>query len=175
MVGSSGMLPSSIISGGSSGGSGSGGSGLSGGSGATGPAGPTGPTGATGPAGPSAAFSAYADGPLSVANGSTYQTVKSLSIPSGGNYVIVAKLRLINLDATSGTTGVCKLSAGGDFDISASRLTNRDDQAISFNVVHQFSGAGTVTMACHAGLSDVEVSELKITAIQVGSLTNNGV
>jgi hypothetical protein len=102
-------------------------------------------------------------------------TVKSLSIPSGGNYVVVAKLRMLDNDPTNGTLASCRISAGGDTDTSATHLTPRDVQTLAFNVVHQFPGAGSVTMACFAGGPYAEVADLKITAIQTGALTNNGV
>jgi hypothetical protein len=165
LVGTSGKLPASIVpSGGSSGG----------GAGPAGPAGPTGATGATGPAGPSAAYSAFANGPITLASGSSYVQVKALSIPAAGNYLVFTKVYLVDGNSTNGAQVECQLSAQGDSDLAGSSMTPRSQATISLNVVHQFAGAGNAVLSCNGGPYG-EATWIKITAVQVGSLSNNGV
>jgi hypothetical protein len=152
--------------------------------GVSGPQGPAGPQGAAGPAGaigPSDAFAVHRFGPVALPVDLTGNTIASLPIPRAGSYVIFAKAELANdLGATTSTT--CRLiatdpgSAGslGDSNTDAGRWTidagNRG--GISLNVVHQYTGAGTADLRCEPTNGASTASEIRITAIRLGSVTD---
>jgi hypothetical protein len=174
LVGASGKLPASIIPAGSTS--------SPGGGGTAGPAGPTGPTGATGATGPAGAVSAVSGFhntaiaiPTTYANGGQ----ASLSIPSAGSWVIFAKGYVVDT-ASTWSDVACNLSAGADLDTSETSLTgtnkpNVEVASLALNIVHNFTGAGTAIVSCAATSTGDELHWLKITAIQVSSLANNGI
>lgn len=155
--------------------------------GVTGPAGANGAIGAIGPAGPegkqgpSNAFSAFHDAAITLAGVSGQQTISSLTnIPAGAAWV------LATFDAFNGTASTvdmnCQISAGGDSDTKRFILqpnggTNVDNVAVALQVVHVFaSGGNSATLSCNDfGLSAIEVQDIKITAVQVGSVSNVGI
>ena len=144
--------------------------GATGRSGPTGSVGPSGPAGPKGDPGPSEAFSGLHDDAVTI---SSLATVATLSIPTAGNYVIVGKAQVIDLQNMSVTVD-CQLTAGADFDYSRAVLTGQGDEApVVFTVVHTFAHPGPVQLQCDpASGAQVNVYEIKITAIHVDSLTN---
>lgn len=139
-----------------------------------GPAGPAGPQGAAGPAGaagPSDAYAKFLNGPIAVPLALT--TLVNLSIPQGGKYVIYAKLAITQ----TGGWGIvgCQLVAGADTDASAGTVwAPGTSDVIANNVVHEFAGAGSVDYRCTSTVGGINASNIKITAIKVGNLTNSG-
>ena len=139
--------------------------------------GPTGPAGAPGPAGPSDAYAGFKNGP--VAAPSSLSTIATLNIPQGGNYVIFAKLWMFDNVNTSVLTD-CTLVAGSDLDESRTMLEGNSGvvvagAVIALNVVHNFAAAGAVALNCNGFGVNISINNIKITAIRVGNLTNNGI
>jgi hypothetical protein len=151
-----------------------------------GPPGPRGPQGTQGipgsqgvpgPQGPSAAFSGFHDAPVTVASASL-TSIGSLVVPAG-NYVIFAKMWATNNSTTGAVLLDCELIAGADFDETRARLgqpgvssASANAQALAFNVVHTFAAAAEIDLQCNTSGASVSFADLKITAIQVGSLSN---
>jgi hypothetical protein len=124
------------------------------------------------------AFSGYHDNPIALPP--AMGKIATLKIPLAGNYVINAKLAVRNL-ATSpyaSVQGRCVLSTSWDtdelvFDAGHSNtLTN--DETLALQVVHTFAAPGSVTLSCedNGALGFMEATDIKITAVQVGNLTN---
>ena len=87
------------------------------------------------------AYARFLNGPVPVAGAVTEAT--SLSIPTPGNYVIVAKAV-----ADGFGTVTCRVIAGGDTDESAANVNAASPMPISLLVVHNFTAAGTVSFQC---------------------------
>ena len=102
-------------------------------------------------------------------------------MPTGptARYVINAKLTIENT-STIATTTVCDLKAGSDVDTILSRVgaddTNNDiptRDAMAGQLVHTTAGPASVTLECRVGnLTTGTASDVRITAIRVGSVTN---
>jgi hypothetical protein len=178
VVGADGKLPASILPAASSSGSGGTGSqGAAGAAGPAGPAGPTGPTGPAGPAGPSNAYSVFNNGPIKV--GFSGNTPVTVSIPSAGSYVVIAK-GYVSTTTNNTETINCTLTAGGDNDTTQTMVDGTiSKSAVALEVVHNYAAAGSATMLCN-DTNTINQGQLlylnwaKVTAIKVGSLTNNG-
>ncbi len=117
---------------------------------------------------PSNAFARFANGPLPVPD--SIAEITNLSIPQAGNYVITAKAVLSGAGIVT-----CRLEAGADTDESATNTGDSSPATISHLVVHNFTAAGTVSFRCgRSGVLSTSVSFVKIAAIGVQTLTNNG-
>jgi hypothetical protein len=141
--------------------------------GAPGPAGAQGPQGFPGPAGVTAsAYAATDAGPTIQAN--TAQTLGTLTLPGGGNWVVTAKFIATNttnpapvtdatLDCTLTIGGVAKdnLSSGGtDFGVGGS--------------AHTLTGAGVGTsaeVACTTTATSGSYGAISLTALRVSSIS----
>ena len=142
--------------------------------GSIGSQGTPGPPGATGP---SDAFSGHKDGPVTITD--TPSTLASLPIPSAGRYVIFAKTELL-ADAFNGEPVQCELLAGEverdgsrvntDADHSVSTLA--PEQTVTLSVVHESRKADTADLQCSGPFGGASASDIKITAIRVGTVTN---
>jgi len=149
--------------------------------GATGPAGAAGAAGATGPQGPSTAYAAYHDAVLDIntnlfANPATVLTLDNLP---AGSYAIQAKL-VADSESSSEDYTSCTLAAGGDSDQSDDYLgtgaTGDSFRAVfALQLVHTFAATGAATINCyHSNSGDLSfVKDVKITAIQLGSIAAN--
>jgi hypothetical protein len=116
----------------------------------------------------SSSYARFLNGPVPVASAVTEAT--SLNIPQAGNYVIVAK----TVAAGFGTV-TCRLIAGGDTDDSSANVDAASPMPLSLLVVHNFTAAGAVSFQCgRSGALAANVSQIKIAAIGVQSLTNTG-
>lgn len=140
------------------------------------PAGAPGTPGVAGPSGPSDAYSGLKNGPVAVP--ALMTTLATLNIPSAGKVVVVAKA-WIHDNVNTAVVVPCQLVAGGDSDVALGVLEGNSGTAVSyltlsFNVVHEFAGSGTVQLQCQAFGVNVEIGDIKITAIKVGNLTNTG-
>ena len=69
---------------------------------------------------------------------------------------------------------LCGLVAGSDTDISGSIASPTGALMIANNVVHEFAAAGSVDFKCLATVGGIVATQVKITAIRVGNLTNTG-
>lgn len=126
------------------------------------------------------AFSVFSNASIKVVSGSNLATLR---VPDG-SWVIFAKMNVDNDDAKAVHTVDCRLNAGIDFDQNVVRLypsgTNSVDMgALSFNVVHTFPGTSAqpkndITLVCVLDKegSNVAAGRIKITAIEVGALSN---
>jgi hypothetical protein len=136
--------------------------------------GPKGDKGDPGAVGPSNALSGFKNGPVAVPSG--LASIAALSIPTPGTYVMVAKVELFD-NVNTGVDVQCQLVAGSDVDAASTVLEGNsgivvNDATVAFNVVHEFTSAGSVQLQCNAFGVNVDAFNIKITAIQVGSLTN---
>jgi len=153
--------------------------------------GPAGARGPRGPAGPSAAFSRFRDGPIDASRsrddkGRPAKSVLQLDVPPG-NYVVSAKVVATTKLRKGGLSRWafivrCMLESGADFDLAQAGdlteevFTHMDSATLALNVVHRFEGAGphTIHLKCTdaPGTRYAELRDMKVTAIQVGALTN---
>lgn len=123
---------------------------------------------------PSAAFARFVNGPVQVPE--PLAEITNLSIPQPGNYVITSKTVVSRSGPGTGVV-TCRLEAGTDSDES---VTNSAGNALPITIsnllVHNFTAAGTVSFRCGrpAALLSVELAQIKIVAISVGTLTNTG-
>lgn len=171
--------------------------GKTGATGPAGPAGPQGPAGAagapgvkgdTGPQGPSTAYAAYHDAVITIntnlaANPATVLSLNNLPV---GSYAIQAKL-VADSESSAEDYTKCTLAAGGDSDYAddylgspaaATTSTPTGDSYRSpyaMQLVHTFTSTGSATIQCyHSNSGDFAfVKEIKITAIQLGSIASN--
>ena len=117
--------------------------------------------------------------------------IAKLALPAG-NYAISAKLVVEAKQGEETSTtrkelAICRLSAGNDFDHSSALLEVEDDRPIqvstndevvlTLEVVHRFAEAGEAILGCSkgplAGSPPMEVRNLKIVAIEGGSISNS--
>ena len=122
--------------------------------------------------------SGFNDGPVHVQQ--TLSPVGTISVPKG-NWLISAKLYLENVSSPRTPVRVlCQLSAGGDFDESATTLGNLDQilnsDSLAMQVVHTFDDASNeVSVNCGAtGANKADAYMIKISAMKVGRLSNVG-
>ncbi len=142
---------------------------------ATGATGATGPTGA---AGVSNAYSAHSTGDISTTG--TLATVGTLTIPTAGNYVITATLNMGEFEGLPPDTytDTCELLVGSTFAADAFPVITGTlagpgtPDNVSMQTVQTYAGPGTASVEC-LGIGAF-VFGLRITAIQVGSLTDTG-
>jgi len=138
--------------------------------------GPAGEKGETGAAGPSTTvFAGFHDGDIKLT--SALSPMLSISVPAG-SYAVQAKAVGV---ALSGDTDLvfCQLVAGGDSDDSQVALGEIEggatEASIAMQVVHKFASASTVSVVCQreGPGSSLAIRDIKITAIQVGSIAAN--
>lgn len=117
--------------------------------------------------------------------------IAKLALPAG-NYAISAKLVVEAKQGEESSTtrkelAICRLFAGNDLDDSRALLEVEDDRPIevstndevvlSLQVVHRFAEAGEAVLRCSkgafAGSRPMEVRNLKIVAIEGGSISNS--
>ncbi|MFQ5516274.1 MAG: S-layer homology domain-containing protein [Acidimicrobiia bacterium] len=121
-----------------------------------------------------AAYSAWNNGPI--ASTSLDREIITLDVPAG-SYVFIATAWVENPSGVE-VTAECTLSAGVDFDKArvglALNSSLQDTAAVTMTTVHTFTSADTATLTCTelAFNADLNVSDAKITAISVDSLTN---
>jgi hypothetical protein len=136
---------------------------------------PAGAQGAQGPRGPSNGFSGTRAGPVAIND--TVTSVGKLAL-GVGSFVIFAKGWVENTTNGTATRLDCTLAAGGDSDTLVFRLEdpanagNAFRAALALNAVHRFDVPGQAELSCQAGSATVvNASDIRITAIQVESLT----
>jgi hypothetical protein len=134
-----------------------------------GPPGPAGPAGAAGANGPSDAFSHFLNGPIAVPTTST--TLTSLSIPSGGKYVVFGKAYMTS---TTLLTVTCTLVAESDFDQTQTFANTGIGYPLQLNVVHEYAAAGSADFKCSASGAGASANFIKVTAVKVANLANSG-
>ena len=126
------------------------------------------------------AFSTYLAADVSLSNAAGQQPVLSLPVPEPGSYVIWAQATLNNNDATA-ISVACVLSAGGDSQTQSEGLPGQaggtqDFGSVALTAVHNFAAPGMAELTCNnpgGDAGDVFVSHRRITAVEVGSLTNS--
>ena len=134
------------------------------------------------------AYSRFRDGPIELVStashnpypNGTVKEVASLDVPEG-LYVIFAK-GFVKLEHYGGTKLDCNLIAGKDFDhirvgIDATEdgkanAKRSDESGFALNVLHKFTGPGTISLKCSCDADDVYLNALKITALHVNSYLN---
>jgi hypothetical protein len=147
-------------------------------SGTSGPPGPIGSPGPPGPPGPNDAISGHQDGPVPVTGPLT--TIAYLPIPSAGSYVVFAKADLFD-HLGYGEDPRCELVARdnaieGDpspgVDQASTTIEDLGSAIVTLNVAKTFTKAGTVELQCGNSPGSTDAYNLKITAIELGSVTN---
>jgi len=132
--------------------------------------------GTEGPAGIGPALGAFHNGSVLVTSTEPGNptVVGTLGKIPAGSYVIIAKLYVFD-GAGSSVKVVCKLLAEADGDQVINDLSGSDEiGAFPLQLVHQFNSTGAATVTCYLAPSvpTVYANYIKITAIQVSSLTN---
>ncbi len=106
--------------------------------------------------------------------GTSETTVGTISIWPG-EWFVVAKATLWN--EGGGTTVHCYLHAGGDYDIAGepieASVATDYGETVALTVVHRTTAYENVTFTCNPHGGTVHVWDVKVTAIQLGSLSNN--
>jgi hypothetical protein len=116
-----------------------------------------------------AGFARFLDGPVVVPTASAL--IASLTIPNAGNFLVYGKAYVT---ATAATLVTCRLQAEGDFDQSEASAGAAAPQSMALSVAHVFSAAGTVELRCAGSVAGGAANFVKLSAIQVASLTNSG-
>jgi hypothetical protein len=158
-------------------------SGKAGAKGIAGPQGPAGPqgvkaeTGPEGKAGASAGLSDFNNGPIKLEAKSGEQTVATMSNLPAGNYILNAKVTVGDENELTALEIHCYLRAGSDFDEASASLVKYPGpgnvETLPLTVGHTFASTGAVTLTCNnsTGLILISVSQAKISAVQVQTLT----
>jgi hypothetical protein len=118
---------------------------------------------------PGDAYARFLNGPIVVPVSST--TIGGLTIPQAGNYLIWGKAYFTSSLAAVVT---CVLQAGSDLDQSQTSVSSGSPAALSLNVGHSFSAAGSVDFKCDGSVPGASANYIKISAIRLASLTNSG-
>jgi hypothetical protein len=145
-------------------------------------AGPAGPTGPAGPPGPSHVFASFHDAATFVPFFST-DTLGSLALPQG-TFTVFAKA-WVQSQAGSGNSDVsCSLVLGSNFDQGTVDAQDGNtptgpepvrNETLELNVNGSLSGPGQALLQCrNFGGGNTYLRFIKITAIEVGGLTNTG-
>lgn len=128
-------------------------------------------------------YSTFHDATQSV--GGSFTQVGALGLPAG-SYLIIAKLSSFASEPGYTTFVKCQLSAGVDSDTdrassgwdagnSIASPNSSTEAPMALTVVHTFTSAGAATLACYgSSVGNHSVSNVKITAIKVGSISNLG-
>jgi hypothetical protein len=140
--------------------------------GAAGPAGPQGPQGFPGPAGVTAsAYKSIDAGPPIAAN--TAQTIGSLTLPGGGNWVVTAKFLATNTTNPApnpDATLDCSLSIGGVKDSLGSGGTDFGVGGSALTLTGAGAG-GTADVVCTTTATAGSYSAISLTALRVSSIS----
>jgi hypothetical protein len=116
------------------------------------------------------AYARFLNGPIVVPAAST--TLGSLTIPQTGSYLIWAKA-YITAPLTTDVT--CILQAGTDVDQSVTSLRpGAPSGAVPLMIAHNFTAAGSADFKCGESTVGAQANFIKISAIRLASLTNNG-
>jgi hypothetical protein len=139
-----------------------------------GPQGPAGPEGPTGPRGPSDAFSRFHDAEVAATDLAAPRLLE-LPVPAG-RFATTATAIVRNAGAGPAAITCQTLHPSGDFDLARATLAPTgqpgDTQTLAMNPVGFANAPGTIWLDCTDGGADVMVSWMKITSIQVATLTN---
>jgi hypothetical protein len=114
------------------------------------------------------AYARFLNGPISVPVSST--TLGSLTIPEAGSYVIWGKAYVTGLSNVI----TCRLVAGTDFDESQASPSTGAPATLAMVVVHTYTAPGSADFTCSGTIPGGAASFIKIAAIKVAALTNNG-
>jgi hypothetical protein len=142
----------------------------------TGPTGATGATGPTGPRGPSNGFSRFHDGELP-ADTLAAPRLLELSVPAG-RYVTTGTAIVRNTGAVPAGITCQTMHPSGDFDLARATLAPAgqpgDTQTLAMNPVGLAPGGAspTIFLDCDDAGGSVVVSWMKISTVQVETLTN---
>ena len=97
----------------------------------------------------------------------------TLNVPAG-SYVIIAKGSVGAAQTTGGTVSCTLITDGvSDSDVSVITLFPKNVGAVTLEVAHTFSDAGTATFKCGTldSVSPMELGFAKVIAIHVGKIT----
>lgn len=143
--------------------------------GKAGPAGPAGPQGAQGPAGPAgpavapaAAYKATATGPAITTGAS--QTIDSMALPGGGNWVVTAKFIAANAGTLDPATLSCSLTVDG---VAKDSLGASGTDFGAGDAAHTLTGAGagsTAAIVCTTTATSGSYRAISFTAVKASSI-----
>jgi hypothetical protein len=110
-------------------------------------------------------------GPTGVAASTNFTPVATMNGLQPGAYVLLAK---VNQSANIKTEGRCRLQAGDDYDDSNTGLREGGTpHAHTLQLVHAFTGPGSVVLACRSAHGVWAAADAKIIVIKVGSASSN--
>ena len=99
------------------------------------------------------------------------QTVGTLDIAAEGNFVVFAKVWLVNVGGGTATV-VCNLDGGVTFDLNHAILgavgTPGSTESMSFMISEFFDQAENARLICNPQGGTIHVFDLKMTAIEAG-------
>jgi len=134
-----------------------------------------GPTGPPGPRGPSNGYSRWHDPEVPATNLAAPRLLE-LPVPAG-KFITTATAIVRNAGAGVATITCQTMHPSGDFDLATARLAPAgqagDIQTLAMNPVRLApTGGGTIWLDCDDSGADVRVSWMKISTVQVETLTN---
>lgn len=138
---------------------------------------PAGPAGPAGPRGPSDGFSVFKNGPVNL--GGAFANQATLPLPAG-NYLIWGKGQVTNDAGAGDTEARCQLvSPVGDSDSTLVGLMDKnvpgsaESGTMVVTIATRLTAAGNVLLQCrNEGGGVTQMSNIKVSAVQVGSLSN---
>jgi hypothetical protein len=115
----------------------------------------------------------FKNGPVNFTSDSQ-QVIATMNVPAG-SWAISAKETLLNLSAGF-VDADCRLVAASASDIARVILEpngqSASGQTVPFLVIHKFTSPGAVKLTCNGFGDELEATNMKITAIKAGTLTN---
>ncbi len=128
-----------------------------------------------------AAFNGFHNSGIAMPNslGAGANPIATLAVTKPGTYIILATLQG-NQQGTVGDLAQCVLAAGGNSDESDVNVpaTGSHEAQMAMQTTHTFSAAGNATLSCTDlgnTNSNIQAQNIRITAIQVATLTSSGI
>ncbi len=101
-----------------------------------------------------------------------FHSVATLPLPKGAWWIVA---KAVGSDSFGGGIFTCRLGAGADFDETRFGLRSQhwpsESLPLALQVVHRFGSAGVAQLMC-LGPNDFDLSDIVITAVKAGKLTN---
>jgi hypothetical protein len=136
--------------------------------------GPTGATGPTGPRGPANGYSRWHD-PEAVVTNLAPPRLLELPVPIG-RFVTTATAIVRNNGPSVALVTCQTMHPSGDFDLAQAKLAPAgsagDTETLAMNPVGFATAPGIIWLDCDSGGGDIRISWMKISTVQVETLTN---
>ncbi len=101
-----------------------------------------------------------------------FHSVTTLPLPKGAWWIVA---KAVGSNSFGGGIFTCRLEAGADFDETSFGLRSQhwptETLPLALQVVHRFGSTGVAQLMC-LGPNDFDISDIVITAVKAGKLTN---